>query len=198
MTHHTAGAEHTVHAGPDVLSHDEMTLATTLVGRQAPAFKGQAYFSGFSGEGFKEISLDDYKGRWLVLFFFSAAFTGLCGSEVKAFSEEFAKFEAAGAALVGASSDTQFTLRQWAKSGEVGEVPFPLLSDTNHYAGAAYGVYNCPAGLNYRGLFITNPEGVVKYMVVHDFGIGRSTDETLRVLAALQSGQACDANWRKM
>jgi alkyl hydroperoxide reductase subunit AhpC len=191
------GAEHAAHAGPDVPSHDEMMLATTLLNRPAPAFKGQAYFSGFSGEGFKEISLDDYKGKWLVLFFFPAAFTGVCQSEVRAFSEELAKFEAMGAELVGASADTQFTLRQWAKSGEVGEVRYPLLSDTNHYAGAAYGVYNCPSGLNLRGLFIINPEGVVKYMVVHDSGIGRSTDETLRVLAALQSGGACDANWRK-
>ena len=102
-----------------------------------------------------------------------------------------------GAELVGASSDTQFTLKHWVGCGEIGKVPFPLLSDVNHYTGAAYGVYNCPSGLNYRGLFIINPEGVVKYVVIHDFPIGRSTDETLRVLAALQSGGACDVNWRK-
>ena len=197
MTHHNAREERKAHEGPDELSHDKMMLATTLVGRPAPAIKGQAYFSGFGGEGLKEISLDDYKGKWLVLFFFPAAFTGVCQSEVRAFSEDFAKFQAMGAELVGASADTQFTLRHWAKSGEVGDARFPLLSDTNHYAGAAYGVYSCPAGLNYRGLFIINPEGVVNYVVVHDFGIGRSTDETLRVLAALQSGVACDANWRK-
>jgi alkyl hydroperoxide reductase subunit AhpC len=171
--------------------------AAPQVGAPAPAFSGTAYFKGFGGEGFKEISLDDYKGKWLVLFFFPAAFTGVCQSEVAAFSKESARFAAEGAELLGVSGDSQFALKQWAQSAELGEVQFPLLSDKNHYTGAAYRVYNCTAGLNYRGLFIINPEGVVKYAVVHDFGIGRSTDETLRVLQAVQSGGACNANWKK-
>lgn len=177
--------------------HSGNSLVAPQIGAPAPDFKGTAYFAGFGGEGFKEICLADYKGKWLVLFFFPAAFTGVCQSEVTAFSQEFAKFAAEGAELVGVSGDTQFVLKTWVASGETGEVKFPLLSDANHYAGSAYRVYNCPAGLNYRGLFIIDPEGVIKYAVMHDFIIGRNTDETLRVLQALKSGGACMVNWKK-
>jgi peroxiredoxin 2/4 len=167
-----------------------------VVGSPAPHFKGTAYVAGLAGD-FKDVSLDDYKGKWLVLFFYPAAFTGVCQSEVAAFSKESAKFAAEGAELLGVSGDTQFALKAWAESGAVGEVKFPLLADANHWTGSAYRVYHCPAGLNYRGLFIIDPEGVVKYAVIHDFIIGRSTDETLRVLQALKSGGACEVNWKK-
>ncbi len=177
--------------------HGGINRAAPFVGAPAPQFKGSAYCASFGADGFKDISLEDYKGKWLVLFFYPAAFTGVCQSEIKAFSEESAKFSAEGAEIVGVSGDTQFALKAWVASGELGEVPFPLLSDVNHHTGSAYGVYHCPAGLNYRGLFIIDPEGVVKYAVVHDFSIGRSTDETLRVLQALQSGGACMVNWKK-
>ena len=177
--------------------HAGVSLAAPLIGAPAPEFKGTAYFKDYDGEGFKEISLDDYKGKWVILVFFPAAFTGVCASEVKAFSEEIASFAGEGAELVGISGDSQFALKAWAQSGEVGEVKFPLLSDLNHYAGAAYQVYNCPAGLNYRGLFIVNPGGVVMHAVLHHFAIGRNTSETLRVLQALKSGGVCMANWKK-
>jgi peroxiredoxin (alkyl hydroperoxide reductase subunit C) len=186
MGHHE-GSEH--HAG--------ISLAAPLIGAPAPAFKGAAYFNGFGGEGFKDISLEDYKGKWLVLFFYPAAFTGVCQSEIKAFSEEIASFSAEGAEIIAVSGDTQFALKAWAASGELGEVKFPLLADVNHYTGAAYRVYDCPSGLNYRGLFIINPEGVIMYAVQHHFAIGRSTGETLRVLQALKSGGACLVNWKK-
>jgi peroxiredoxin 2/4 len=183
------------HEGNDV--HAGLNLAAPMIGAPAPAFKGTAYFKGFGGEGFKDISLEDYKGKWLVLFFYPAAFTGVCQSEVKAFSEELAGFTAEGAELVGVSGDSQFTLKAWVASGEPGDVKFPLLADVNHHTGAAYRVYDCPSGLNYRGLFIINPEGVIMYSVVHHFIIGRSTGETLRVLQALKSGGACVVNWKK-
>ena len=177
--------------------HGKLDFTAPIIGSPAPPFKGQAYFKGFGGEGIKEISFDDYKGRWLVLFFFTAAFTGICNSEVKAFSEDFEKFKAEGAEIVGVSSDSVAVLKKLAESGEVGDVKFPLMTDSNHRAAVPYNVYDCDTGLSYRGLYIINPEGKILYVVQHFFAVGRSTDETLRVLQAFKSGGACDANWHK-
>lgn len=177
--------------------HSRIDFSAPLIGSPAPGFKSLAYFKGWGGEGVKEISLDDYKGKWLVMFFFTAAFTGICDSEVKAFSEEFEKFHAEGAEILGLSSDSVPVLKKLAESGEAGDVKYPLMTDSNHRAAVPYNVYDCETGLSYRGLYIINPEGKIMYVVQHFFAVGRSTDEALRVLQALKSGGACDVNWKK-
>lgn len=189
---HEAQAEHST-----LQAQEAMAAGAPLVGKPAPGFKGQACFKGYGIKGVHEVSLEDYKDKWLVLFFFAAAFSNVCASEVKAFSEDFAKFQAEGAEVLAVSGDTHFTLSRWMESGDLGEVPFPLMSDANHHTSAAYGIHDGSAGVDYRGLFIVNPKGVVKHMVVYDLGIGRSTGETLRVLQALKRGVACEANWHK-
>ena len=169
-----------------------------IVGSPAPSFKAQAYCKDCGCEGdFCEYSLDDFKGKWLVLFFHPLAFTGVCASEVIALSNALDEFKARGAEVLGCSVDSQFTLKAWVESGQVGQVKIPLLSDLAKQIGADFGVLDEDKGINLRGLFIIDPEGVVQYSVVHPPAIGRSVDETLRVLDALQSGGACPANWKK-
>jgi alkyl hydroperoxide reductase subunit AhpC len=170
----------------------------TLVQKPAPEFKGQAVV----GTGFKEIKLSDYKGKWVVLFFYPLDFTFVCPTEITAMSDNYDKFKELNAEVIGVSVDSQFSHLAWVntprKEGGLGELRYPLLSDLSKNTARDYGVL-LDAGISLRGLFIINPEGVVQYSVVHDLGIGRNVDESLRVLAALQenkkTGNVCPANW---
>ena len=171
----------------------------SLVAKPAPSFKAQALV----GKEFKEISLDDYKGKWLVLFFYPLDFTFVCPTEIIAFSDRVKEFQKAGAEILGCSVDSQYVHLAWAntprKEGGIGEVAYPLLADLTKQISRDYGVLLEEAGVALRGLFLIDPEGNVAYEVVHDLGIGRNVDETLRVLKALQTvketGQVCPANW---
>ncbi|MBI2608600.1 MAG: peroxiredoxin [Deltaproteobacteria bacterium] len=170
----------------------------SLVQKKAPDFKGQAVV----GKAFKEIKLEDYKGKWLVLFFYPLDFTFVCPTEITAFSDSYDRFKELNTEVVGCSVDSHFTHLAWINTsrtqGGLGELKYPLLADLSKKIGADYGVL-LPSGIHLRGLYIINPEGVVQYQVVHDLGIGRSVNETLRVLEALQqvkkTGEVCPANW---
>ncbi|MBI3018048.1 MAG: peroxiredoxin [Deltaproteobacteria bacterium] len=170
----------------------------TLVQKPAPEFKGQAVV----GKEFKEVKLSDYKGKWVVLFFYPLDFTFVCPTEITAFSDNYAKFKELNAEVIGVSVDSHFSHLAWVntprKEGGLGELRYPLLSDLSKNIARDYGVL-LDAGIALRGLFIINPEGVVQYTVVHDLGVGRSVEETLRVLSAFQqvkkTGEVCPANW---
>jgi len=170
----------------------------SLVQKPAPEFKGQAVV----GQSFKEVSLSNYKGKWVVLFFYPLDFTFVCPTEITAFSDAYDKFKALDAEVIGCSVDSHFTHLAWIKTpradGGLGELNYPLLADLTKKIGADYGVL-LPSGIHLRGLFIINPDGVVQYQLVHDLGIGRNVEEVLRVLQALQqvkkTGEVCPANW---
>ncbi|MBI3019172.1 MAG: peroxiredoxin [Deltaproteobacteria bacterium] len=170
----------------------------TLVQKPAPEFKGQAVV----GKEFKEVKLSDYKGKWVVLFFYPLDFTFVCPTEITAFSDNYDKFKELNAEVIGVSVDSHFTHLAWVntprKEGGLGELRYPLLSDLSKNIARDYGVL-LDAGIALRGLFIINPEGMVQYTVVHDLGVGRNVDETLRVLAAFQqvkkTGEVCPVNW---
>jgi len=172
----------------------------SLVQKPAPDFSGKAVV----GKEFKDISLSDYKGKWLVLFFYPLDFTFVCPTEITAFSDAVDKFKALNADVVGCSVDSHFSHLAWINTsrneGGLGDLKYPLLSDLTKKVGADYGVL-LDAGICLRGLFIINPEGVVQYELVHDLGIGRNVEEVLRVLEALQqvqkTGEVCPANWTK-
>ena len=170
----------------------------TLVQKLAPEFKGQAVI----GKEFKEVKLSDYKGKWVVLFFYPLDFTFVCPTEITAFSDNYTKFKELNAEVIGVSVDSHFTHLAWIntprKEGGLGELRYPLLSDISKNIARDYGVL-LDAGIALRGLFVINPEGIVQYTVIHDLGVGRSVEETLRVLAAFQqvkkTGEVCPANW---
>lgn len=173
-------------------------MADTLVQKDAPDFKAEALV----GRGFKELQLADYKGKWLVLFFYPLDFTFVCPTEITAFSDRVDEFKKLGAEIVGCSVDSKFSHLAWSntprKEGGLGEVKYPILADITKKVARDYGVLVGDA-VALRGLFLINPKGKVAYSVVHDLGVGRSVDETLRVIAAFQqvdkTGEVCPANW---
>jgi len=145
-------------------------------------------------------SLADYKGKWLVLFFYPADFTFVCPTEITAFNDRVQEFDDANCEILGVSVDSVYSHRAWIKTpkeeGGLGPVNFPLASDITKEVSKAYQIYLEDEGVALRGLFIIDPDGVVRYQVVHDNNIGRNVDETLRVLEALQAGGLCAANWK--
>jgi len=160
------------------------------VGKSAPNFEAQAVV----GTEFQNIKLSDYKGKWVVLFFYPLDFTFVCPTEIKAFSVRAKDFEEAGAVILGGSVDSKFSHLAWIKS-DLGQLNYPLFSDMTKEISLSYGVLKEDLGIALRGLFLINPEGILEYQVVHDLSVGRSVGETLRVLKALQTGENCPIDW---
>ncbi|KAN0003087.1 hypothetical protein ACTFIZ_009243 [Dictyostelium cf. discoideum] len=167
--------------------------------KPAPAFKGQAVVNG----EFKEISLDDYKGKYLYLFFYPLDFTFVCPTEIIAFSNAAEEFKKAGCELVGCSIDSPFTHLAWIntprKEGGLGGINIPLLSDLTHQISKDYGVFIEEDGHTIRGSILVDKEGLVRVITMNDNPVGRSVDEALRTLKALkftdENGDVCPANW---
>jgi len=161
------------------------------VGQPAPGFSLDGVLDG----EFVEVKLDDHTGKWVVLFFYPLDFTFVCPTEIRGFSARLKEFEELGAQVIGCSVDSKYSHLAWAER-DFGKLGFPLLSDIKHEATEAYGVLLPDEGIALRGTFIIDPEGVLRYAVVHDNSIGRNTDETLRVLQALQTGELCPVDWK--
>jgi alkyl hydroperoxide reductase subunit AhpC len=173
-------------------------MSDTLVQKDAPDFKAEA----LAGKVFKEIQLADYKGKWVALFFYPLDFTFVCPTEIVAFSDHYDDFKKLNCEILGCSVDSKFSHLAWTqtprKEGGLGEIKYPLLADITKSIARSYGVLVNEA-VALRGLFLINPKGKVAYSVVHDLAVGRSVDETLRVLKAFQqvekTGEVCPANW---
>jgi peroxiredoxin 2/4 len=148
----------------------------------------------------ENVQLDDYKGRWLVLLFYPLDFTFVCPTELTSFSDRYDDFEGIGAAVIGVSTDSVHSHRAWLKTprdkGGVEGLRYPLASDITKSVARDYGVLIEDKGVALRGLFVIDPEGTLRYAVIHDLNVGRSADETLRVIQALQTGGLCQADWR--
>ncbi|QIB27992.1 peroxiredoxin [Caloranaerobacter azorensis] len=164
-----------------------------LVGKPAPLFKMKTALG--NGEGFGEVSLEDYKGKWLVMFFYPLDFTFVCPTEITGYSDRYEEFKAEGAEILAVSTDSEHSHKAWI-NGDLGKINFPLASDFTKKVSKDYGVLVEEEGVALRGLFIIDPEGIVRYSVIHDLNIGRSVDETLRVLKALKTGGLCPVNWK--
>jgi alkyl hydroperoxide reductase subunit AhpC len=146
------------------------------------------------------VSLYDYRGRWLILFFYPLDFTFVCPTEILALSNRYDEFAELGAEVLGVSTDSVYAHRAWIQTPReqngIAGLRYPLASDITKAVSADYGVLVEDEGVALRGLFIIDPAGVLQYAVVHNLNIGRSVDETLRVLEALQSGGLCAADWQ--
>ena len=170
----------------------------TLVQNEAPNFTADAVVNG----DFKTISLSDYKGKWVYLFFYPLDFTFVCPTEIIAFSEAASRFEKLGAHILGCSVDSKFSHLRWVETartdGGLGGCNYPLLSDINKDIARAYDVL-LPGGVALRGSFIIDPNGVVRQATINDLPVGRSVDEALRLIEAFQytdeHGEVCPAGW---
>lgn len=171
-------------------------LPAMRVGRPAPDFSLEAVVSVDPGKEFRTISLGDFKGKWLVFFFYPADFTFVCPTEIKGFNAANDEFAKLNALIVGASTDSKWSHLAWVKRGDLGMLKFPLLADFTKKVSRSYGILDEDAGVAQRGLFIIDPKGVIQYQVVHNHDVGRSVDETLRVLEALQTGGLCPIGWK--
>ena len=162
------------------------------VGRQAPDFKLEVCQPDGS---FGTRALDDYHGKWLVLFFYPLDFTFVCPTEITGFSKRIDEFKALNADILGGSTDSVHSHKAWLK--ELGTLAYPLFSDMSRELSRDYGTLIPEKGIALRGTFIIDPEGLLRYALYHDLGVGRSVDETLRVLEALQTGELCPMEWKK-
>jgi peroxiredoxin (alkyl hydroperoxide reductase subunit C) len=173
---------------------------SVLVGKKAPNFKSTAVFNG----EFKEISLSDFKGKYVILFFYPLDFTFVCPTELHAFQAKLAKFKELNCEILGCSIDSQFSHKAWLdmpkEKGGIKGVEYGLVSDIGGKIASLYDVLN-DAGIAYRGLFLIDKEGNVKHQLVNDLPLGRSIDEAIRILEALihfeKYGDVCPANWSK-
>ncbi|MDQ2865643.1 MAG: peroxiredoxin [Candidatus Eremiobacteraeota bacterium] len=171
------------------------------VGKPAPEFALQSTKDATGAKDLgKEIKLADYKGKWLVFFFYPLDFTFVCPTEITALSDRYDQFKEIDAEVLGASTDSVHSHWAWIntpkeKNGIAG-LKYPLVSDYTKETARSYGVLDEMSGIAQRGLFIIDPDGVLKYAVVTDDNVGRSVEETLRVLQALQTGGLCPAEWK--
>lgn len=160
------------------------------IGEPVPDFT----LPGVHGDREGRWRLSDLRGRWVVLFFYPADFTFVCPTEVVGFHRHVAEFRKLGVEVLGVSVDPVESHRAWAR--ELGGIDYPLLSDRDRKVSAAYGVLDREAGVARRVTFVIDPAGVVAYVVASHHNVGRSVEETLRVVAALQTGRLCPADWQ--
>lgn len=171
------------------------------VTQKAPQFKATAVMEDNS---FKDISLADFKGKRVVLFFYPLDFTFVCPTEILAFSDAVEEFKKRNTQVLGCSIDSQFSHLAWRKTpkaeGGLGNIKYPLIADTTKEISRKYGVLLEEAGIALRGLFLIDEEGILRHMLVNDLPLGRSTEEAIRLIDALdffqKHGEVCPANWK--
>jgi alkyl hydroperoxide reductase subunit AhpC len=171
-----------------------------FIGKPAPDFRASALIDG----DFKEVSLADYRGKYVVFFFYPNDFTFVCPTELVAFSDRSDEFKQIGTVLLAVSTSSVFTHLAWTqqerKVGGLGQMRIPLLADKSHHISRDYGVLNEAAGVAYRGLFIIDGKGILRQITINDMPVGRSVDETLRLVQAFkytdEHGEVCPADWK--
>lgn len=172
------------------------------VGQTAPEFTATAVVD----QEFKTLKLSDYRDKYVVLFFYPLDFTFVCPTEIIAFSDRVEEFNQLNAQVLGVSVDSEFSHLAWIqtdrKEGGIGEINYPLVSDIKKEISAAYNVLDPEAGVALRGLFIIDKEGTIQHATINNLSFGRSVDETLRTLKAIQYVQShpdevCPAGWQE-
>lgn len=172
-----------------------------LVQQKAPSFTAEAVMADGS---FRHVKLEDYRGKYVLVFFYPLDFTFVCPTEIIAFSERASEFEALGVQILGVSVDSAFSHLAWRNTprnvGGLGAIAYPLIADLTKDIARAYDVL-LPEGVALRGLFLIDRDGIVRHQVVNDLPLGRSVDEALRMVKALQfteeHGEVCPANWQE-
>ncbi|MBA2848656.1 peroxiredoxin [Thermosulfuriphilus ammonigenes] len=172
----------------------------TLVTKEAPDFTAEAVMPDNS---FSKITLSSYRGRYVILLFYPLDFTFVCPTEILAFDKKLEEFKKRNCEVLGISVDSVYTHFAWkmtpVEKGGIGNIQYPLVSDLSKNISRSYGIL-FDESVSLRGLFLIDKEGIVRHELINDLPLGRSVDEALRVLDALQffetHGEVCPANWR--
>ncbi|KAL4237049.1 Peroxiredoxin-2 [Mactra antiquata] len=177
-----------------------MSLGDLKLAKPAPEWSGTAVVNG----EFKEISSANYRGKYLVFFFYPADFTFICPTEIISFSDRVEEFRKINCEVVGCSTDSHFTHLAWIntprKQGGLGNMNIPLLSDKTYDIAKSYGVFKEDEAVTFRGLFIIDDKGNLRQITINDLPVGRNVDEVLRLVQGFQftdkHGEVCPANWK--
>ena len=161
------------------------------IGERAPNFTAEGYFKG----DMKNYSLSDYKGKWVLLFFYPLDFTFVCPTELVQLNKQIKEFEKLNTQVLGVSVDSVYSHQAWLK--EMGDFDYPLLSDITKNMSIDYNVLLDEAGVSLRGAFLIDPDGVLKSYTVNDLSVGRNIDELLRLVKAFQTGDLCPVGWNQ-
>jgi len=168
------------------------------IGQKFPAYSLTGVVSNDLAKGFVPFTNDSFAGKWQVVFFWPKDFTFVCPTEIAAFGKLDKEFRARDAQLLGVSIDSEFVHLAWRKDKEeLRNLPFPMLSDIKRELSSALGILDPQAGVAQRATYIVDPQGVIRFVYVTDLNVGRSPDEVLRVLDALQTDELCPCNWQQ-
>lgn len=167
------------------------------VGSQFPQFKLTGVVSNDINTAFEDISSDEFEGKWKIVFFWPKDFTFVCPTEIAAFGHLNREFEDRDAVVFGASTDSEFVHVAWRKEKEeLNDLPFPMLSDIRRELSSSLGILDEAEGVAQRATYIVDPDNIIRFVYVTDLNVGRSPEEVLRVLDALQTDELCPCNWQ--
>jgi peroxiredoxin (alkyl hydroperoxide reductase subunit C) len=168
------------------------------IGQRFPEYSLTGVVSSDMDKAFQPFTQDSFPGKWRVVFFWPKDFTFVCPTEIAAFGKLDKEFRARDAQLLGVSIDSEFVHLAWRRDkGELKSLPFPMLADVKRELAGALGILDPEAGVAQRATFIVDPQGVIRFVYVTDLNVGRSPEEVLRVLDALQTDELCPCNWQK-
>ena len=168
------------------------------IGQKFPDFKLTGVVSNDIANAFQPIDSASYPDKWKVVFFWPKDFTFVCPTEIAAFGKLNREFSDRDAQVLGASIDSEFVHLAWRKEQpELRNLPFPMLSDIKRELSTELGILDHEAGVSQRATYIVDPQGVIRFVYVTDLNVGRSPEEVIRVLDALQTGELCACNWKK-
>jgi len=168
------------------------------IGEKFPEFKLTGVVSNKLDEAFVDVSSDGNPGKWRIVFFWPKDFTFICPTEIAAFGKLNEDFKDRDAELLGVSTDSEFVHLAWRRDKEeLSDLPFPMLSDIKRELTTSLGILDKDAGVAQRATYIVDPEGIIRFVYVTDLDVGRSPEEVLRVLDALQTDELCPCNWSK-
>jgi peroxiredoxin (alkyl hydroperoxide reductase subunit C) len=168
------------------------------VGQKFPQFKSKATISSDIKTAFKDVSNADFKGKWMIAFFWPKDFTFVCPTEIAEFGKMNKEFNDRDAMVMGVSTDSEFVHLAWRQNKEeLSKLPFPMLADVKRELSEALGILDPQEGVAQRATFIVDPEGIIRFVMVTDLSVGRNVKEVMRVLDALQTDELCPCNWQQ-
>ncbi len=167
------------------------------INEKVPNLEFEAYVDG----DIKEMEIDDFKGKWLVMFFYPADFTFVCPTELEELADNYEKIKKLNGEVISVSTDTAFVHKAWQDNSEtINKIDFPMAADPTGKISKTFGTYIKDEGVSLRGTFLIDPEGNLKIMEIHNNDIGRSIKELIRKIQAAKyvkenDGKVCPASW---